>query len=192
MCRRRAGHFFRDCPPWRHTLPFRAGHPRRLARCGVRRSADRRRRGTHRIRIVLDALPPFPAWGKHAGVSRAVRAPTQPTQSWLRRHGARQRAALAAALRRAEGNSGFRRAADACDAAALLTERPQGVLELVAAIVLARDGLWPSPTRPRLLFRRASPIPCTDAAATSSDGGAAGSGCRTMRFLYATPAHQQN
>lgn len=80
-------------------------------------------------------------WGKYAGVTRAVRAPSAPTEAWLRSHGSRQLAALSAALESADGNPGYRRAADAYDAGALLADRPQALLDLVAVIVLARDGL---------------------------------------------------
>ena len=70
-----------------------------------------------------------------------MRAPVRPSERWLYRRGARQLAALAAALQRAGGNPGIRRATDAYDAGKLLNERPQRMLDLVAAIVLARDGL---------------------------------------------------
>jgi len=83
----------------------------------------------------------LPAWGKHAGVSHAVRAPTEPTERWLRRHGDPQLRALAGALPSQADNPGYRRAADAYDAAALLADRPQELLDLVASIVLSRDGL---------------------------------------------------
>ena len=79
--------------------------------------------------------------GRYAGVTRAVRAPSAPTEGWLRSHGRRQLAALSAALESADGNPGYRRAADAYDASALLADRPQVLLDLVAVIVLARDGL---------------------------------------------------
>jgi hypothetical protein len=80
-------------------------------------------------------------WGRYAGVTRAVRAPAAPSEVWLRSHGRRQLAALSAALESAERNPGYRRAADAYDAGALLAARPQVLLDLVAVIVLARDGL---------------------------------------------------
>ena len=90
--------------------------------------------------MVVAALA-LPAWGKNAGVSRAVRAPVEPDERWLRRHGGRQLRALAVALQSAEDNPGYRRAADAFDAAGLLADRPQELLDLVASIILARDGL---------------------------------------------------
>jgi len=84
----------------------------------------------------------LPARAKHAGVSRpVVRAPVRPSERWLYRRGVLQLAALAAALQRAGVNQGIRRAADAYDAGQLLSESRQGMLDLVAAIVLARDGL---------------------------------------------------
>jgi hypothetical protein len=92
---------------------------------------------------VVAGILPLPAWGKHAGVSYSVRAPAEPTERWLRRRSARQLRALADALQQpaAEDNPGHRRAADAYDAACLLSDRPQELLDLVASIVLARDGL---------------------------------------------------
>ena len=90
---------------------------------------------------MLGSLPWLPGWAKHAGVGRPVSAPVQPSARWLERCGARQLAALAAALQRPGAGQGARRAADAYDAGQLLNERRQDVLELVAAIVLARDGL---------------------------------------------------
>jgi len=91
--------------------------------------------------VMLGSSPLLPGWAKHAGVRRPVGAPVQPSEHWLYRRGARQLAALAAALEHAGVNRGARRAADAYDAGQLLNERRQDMLELVAAIVLARDGL---------------------------------------------------
>lgn len=91
---------------------------------------------------MLGMLPMLPGRAKHAGVSRpVVRAPVRPSEHWLYRRGALQLAALAAALQRAGVNRGTRRAADAYDAGQLLSESRPGMLDLVAAIVLARDGL---------------------------------------------------
>jgi hypothetical protein len=90
---------------------------------------------------MLGSLPLLPQWAKHAGVRKPVRAPVRPSENWLYRRGVRQLAALAAALQRAGVNQGIRRAADAYDAGQLLNESRQGMLDLVAAIVLARDGL---------------------------------------------------
>jgi hypothetical protein len=91
---------------------------------------------------MLGPLPLLPGRAKHAGVSRpVVRAPVRPSERWLYRRGASQLAALADALQRAGVNRGIRRAADAYDAGQLLNESRQDRLDLVAAIVLARDGL---------------------------------------------------
>jgi hypothetical protein len=90
---------------------------------------------------VVAPVLAWPAWGKHAGVSYAARAPAEPTERWLRRHGGPQLRALSGALESAGDNPGYRRAADAYDAAALLADRPQDLLDLVASIVLTRDGL---------------------------------------------------
>jgi len=87
------------------------------------------------------SLPWLPGGAKHAGVERPVRAPVQPSEHWLYRRGALQLAALATALQHAGVNRGAHRAADAYDAGKLLNGRRQDMLELVAAIVLARDGL---------------------------------------------------
>jgi len=100
-----------------------------------------RRKTGSKIRGVVASSLAWPAWGKHAGVSHAVRAPAEPTERWLRRHGGPQLRALADALQSAGNNPGYRRAADAYDAAGLLLDRPKDVLDLVASIVLARDGL---------------------------------------------------
>ena len=102
---------------------------------------------------MLGSLPWLPGWAKHAGVGRPVSAPVQPSARWLERCGARQLAALAAALQRPGAGQGARRAADAYDAGQLLNERRQDVLELVAAIVLARDGLR------ALAYKTATPSP---------------------------------
>jgi hypothetical protein len=90
---------------------------------------------------VVAASLAFPAWGKHAGLSHAVRAPAEPTERWLRRHGGPQLRVLAGALQNDGDNPGYRRAADAYDAASLLSDDPKDVLDLVASVVLARDGL---------------------------------------------------
>ena len=87
------------------------------------------------------SLPWLPGGAKHAGVERPVRAPVQPSEHWLYRRGALQLAALATALQHAGVNRGAHRAADAYDAGKLLNGRRQDMLELVAAIVLSRDGL---------------------------------------------------
>src|SRR5262252_4434831 len=44
--------------------------------------------------------------GRYAGVTRAVRAPSAPTEGWLRSRGRRQLVALSAALGSADGNPG--------------------------------------------------------------------------------------
>src|SRR5215475_9282974 len=90
---------------------------------------------------MVGAVLALPAWGKHAGVSHAVRAPSEPTERWLRRHGGPQLRELASALRAADDNPGYRRAAEAYDAAGLLADGPRELLDLVASIVLTRDGL---------------------------------------------------
>jgi hypothetical protein len=102
---------------------------------------------------VSGALRLFPGAGRHAGVHTAVNAPARPTMPWLRRQCTTQLRALAAELRDAEGDLWFRRAADAYDAAALLADHPDGMLDMVAAIVLARDGLM------AIAYRTSAPVP---------------------------------
>jgi hypothetical protein len=95
---------------------------------------------------------PLLALGGYAGAGarrrlRATRlAPAEPSRQWLRQHAAGELARLSAMIASGDdGNPGWERACDDYDAGKLAAAGPAGKeaaqIDLVGAIVLARDGL---------------------------------------------------